>query len=114
MLAAYSWPGNVRELRHAIESAIVLVDDGILGPESLPAKVRQAAGSESSPRRHAETPATEARQAALPVIFNLELVEKKTLEQAMDHFHGNISQVARALGIGRNTTYAKLRKYRLL
>ncbi len=114
MLGAYNWPGNVRELRHAIESAIVLADDGVLGPESLPIKVRQAAGSETPPRLHAENPLTEARQAALPAVFNLELVEKKTLEQAMEHFQGNISQVARALGIGRNTTYAKLRKYRLM
>ncbi|MGD9949251.1 MAG: helix-turn-helix domain-containing protein, partial [Desulfobulbus sp.] len=34
--------------------------------------------------------------------------------QALVQYNGNISQIANALGIGRNTTYAKLKKFNLL
>lgn len=115
MLGAYSWPGNVRELRHAIESAIVLAEDGILGPDRLPERVRQAVrGEPDAPGPETAAAQGRLRQETGPVLFNLELVEKETLQQAMQHFQGNISQVARALGIGRNTTYAKLRRYGLM
>ena len=34
--AAQPWPGNVRELRNAIERAVLLARDGVIGPEHLP------------------------------------------------------------------------------
>jgi transcriptional regulator with PAS, ATPase and Fis domain len=34
-LLSYNWPGNVRELRNVIERAVVLSEDGRIGPESL-------------------------------------------------------------------------------
>ena len=41
----------------------------------------------------------------------LALVEKKAIENALLHFGGNISKVAAALGIGRNTLYDKMKKH---
>jgi two-component system, NtrC family, response regulator AtoC len=35
-LLARSWPGNVRELRNAIERAVLLAREGVIGPEHLP------------------------------------------------------------------------------
>jgi transcriptional regulator with PAS, ATPase and Fis domain len=35
-LLARPWPGNVRELRNAIERAVLLARDGVIGPEHLP------------------------------------------------------------------------------
>lgn len=116
MLGAYSWPGNVRELRHAIESAIVLAEDGILHGESLPERVRQAVREEPDAPCPDRVPVQTGlwQEMAPATTFNLELMERETLQQAMQHFKGNISQMARALGIGRNTTYAKLRRYGLM
>jgi transcriptional regulator of acetoin/glycerol metabolism len=45
--------------------------------------------------------------------YNLEVLEKETIQKAIYRFDGNISQMARVLGIGRNTLYAKLKKYHL-
>jgi transcriptional regulator with PAS, ATPase and Fis domain len=104
-LAAYSWPGNVRELRHVIESTIILMDDGILRADSLPKKIQQAITQPPLPTQedsvHFES-------------FNLDDIQKLVLQQALQQYEGNVSKVAKALGIGRNTTYAKLKKFNVL
>jgi transcriptional regulator of acetoin/glycerol metabolism len=43
--------------------------------------------------------------------MSLALVEKKAIESALLHLGGNISKVAAALGIGRNTLYDKMKKH---
>jgi transcriptional regulator with PAS, ATPase and Fis domain len=98
-LAAYAWPGNVRELRHAIESAITMMEADVLCREHLPQRI---GGVDAHP-----APPSEA-------LFNLEAMQKTTIHRAYLHYQGNISQMSRALGIGRNTLYAKLRKFNLI
>src|SRR6185436_16668726 len=41
LLRAYPWPGNVRELQNAIEHALVLCDDPVLGPQFLPREIQR-------------------------------------------------------------------------
>jgi len=104
-LATYSWPGNIRELRHVIESTIVFLDDNILRLESLPEKIQKTVQQPLLPN------------AEKPMQFtslNLNEIQKQALKQALQQYEGNISQVAKALGIGRNTTYTKLKKFNLL
>ena len=48
------------------------------------------------------------------VILPLDEVERKTIIHALKVTNNNISDAARALGIGRNTLYRKLEKYNLL
>jgi len=36
----YSWPGNVRELQNAIEYAVVLARQGMIGVKELPAEIQ--------------------------------------------------------------------------
>ena len=42
--------------------------------------------------------------------FNLDKQEAMVIRCALKHYSGNMLQAAKALGIGRNTLYAKLRK----
>ncbi|MDO9111004.1 MAG: sigma-54-dependent Fis family transcriptional regulator [Desulfatirhabdiaceae bacterium] len=100
-LRRHDWPGNVRELRHAVESAIALMPEDLLRREYLPDSIRK-----NIPDPESVMPETEP--------FNLEALEKETIQKAIYRFDGNISHMARVLGIGRNTLYAKLKKYRLL
>ena len=100
-LRCHDWPGNVRELRHAVESAMVLMSGDTLRSEHLPDTIRK-----DMPGPEAEIPGNDP--------FNLEALEKETIRKAGYRFDGNISQMARVLGIGRNTLYAKLKKYHLL
>ncbi len=95
-LELYHWPGNVRELQHAIERAIIL--------------------SESS---HLEAGdfllSTNGKGAEEFVIetYNLEEVEKKTIEKVIRKYKGNITQAARELGLTRTSLYRRLEKYGL-
>jgi transcriptional regulator of acetoin/glycerol metabolism len=103
LLAAYRWPGNVRELINCVEYAVNAMDDDVIRPEHLPPLLLQSAG------RHAPPPARDG----LGRPFTLEDVAGETIREALAHHGGNISRTARALGIGRNTLYAKMRKFGL-
>ncbi|MCB2145819.1 MAG: sigma-54-dependent Fis family transcriptional regulator [Deltaproteobacteria bacterium] len=98
-LAAYEWPGNIRELSHAIESAIIMMDADVLQWEHLPEQIRGV-----------DRPSTVAAHSN----FNLEAMQKETIHRAYLNFQGNISKMSKALGIGRNTLYAKLKKFDLI
>lgn len=43
-------------------------------------------------------------------VISLTEIERITVESTFNKFNGNITQTAKALGIGRNTLYDKLRK----
>ncbi|MEE8312169.1 MAG: helix-turn-helix domain-containing protein, partial [Candidatus Binatia bacterium] len=40
-------------------------------------------------------------------------IERRHVELTLEHCQGNLSETARALGIGRTTLYRKLEKYRI-
>jgi DNA-binding NtrC family response regulator len=93
-LKSYSWPGNVRELQHAVERAVIMCSSASLGPRDFlfPSAARQ--------------------RNALPLdTFNLEEVEEVVIRNAMARFEGNISKVARELGLSRPALYRKLSRY---
>ncbi|MEW6266738.1 MAG: sigma-54-dependent Fis family transcriptional regulator [Thermodesulfobacteriota bacterium] len=98
-LAAYRWPGNVRELVNVLEQALTFMPGDELLAQHLPPYLRPEAG----PRPW------ERQDEILP----LSLLEKHAIEHALRHCRGNMTRVARALGIGRNTLYSKIKKYGL-
>ena len=90
-LQAHTWPGNIRQLEHTVEKALILSDSSILQykdfdiPDPLP-----AARTEN---------------------VTLEAMERNAISAAIKQNRGNMSEVARQLGITRQTLYNKLRKY---
>jgi len=90
----YSWPGNVRELQNAVEFAINIAEEDYLTVKELPRTVV----SYPRPVR------TEGK------VISLLEIERITVESTLNQFNGNITQTAKALGIGRNTLYDKLKK----
>ncbi len=98
ILTSYHWPGNVRELQNAIERAVVLADDsGKLGPGDLPPEVRGIV-TQSAPVNFG------------PVVTMADLERRYVLE-VLDRFDGNRTHTARALGIGANTLWRKLKSW---
>ena len=95
-LNAHSWPGNVREMINALEYAVNIMPTTELHPEHLP--------DEISRYRHINAPTPSPD-------FSLESMEADTIQKAIAFHEGNITNVARALGIGRNTLYSKMKKY---
>ena len=102
-LSAHGWPGNVRELENVIHRSL-LVSAGLeLGLEDLP----KGLGEGLSPARAASTEVLDNEP------MSLEELEKAAIVRALENNRGNLSDVARQLGIGRSTLYRKLEQYGL-
>jgi two-component system, NtrC family, response regulator HydG len=93
-LKNYEWPGNVRELQHAIERAIIMSDGN---------KLRRG-DFLLTPRKDLKNKKE---------VMNLEEMERKAIESAIQRYGGNMSKVAKELGLGRTTLYRKISKYGL-
>ena len=94
----YTWPGNIRELRNVLERAtIVSRGADAIGPEHLPADVRDATGV--GVEHH--------------VPKSLDEVERTHIERTLRVHSGNRTHAARELGISRATLIKKIRAYNL-
>ena len=102
-LLDYAWPGNVRELQNAIEYAVVLARQGLIGVKELPAEVQFRKLSEQTERG----PAAAGRTG----VQSLDDVERDTILQALAECHGNKKKAAERLGIQRATLYNKMKRY---
>jgi DNA-binding NtrC family response regulator len=99
-LLDYSWPGNVRELQNAIEYAVVLARNDIIGIKELPAEIQL-------PPVLQTTPAPAHRSG----VASLNDMERETILQALAQTHGNKKKAAELLGIQRPTLYNKMKRY---
>jgi sigma-54 dependent transcriptional regulator, acetoin dehydrogenase operon transcriptional activator AcoR len=102
-LLDYAWPGNVRELQNAIEYAVVLARQDLIGVKELPAEVQFRKLSEQAERGPAATRRTGVQ--------SLDDVERNTILQALAECHGNKKKAAERLGIQRATLYNKMKRY---
>ena len=100
-LLDYSWPGNVRELQNAIEYAVVLAREGMIGVKELPAEIQLPPALQQTER--AALPRTGAQ--------SLDDVERTAILQALAECHGNKKKAAELLGIQRPTLYNKMKRY---
>ncbi|PYJ32748.1 MAG: hypothetical protein DME79_08135 [Verrucomicrobia bacterium] len=100
-LLEYSWPGNVRELQNAIEYAVVLARQGVIGVKELPAEIQLPAALQ------------QAELNALPRsgVQSLDDLERTAILQALAECRGNKKKAAELLGIQRPTLYNKMKRY---
>lgn len=125
LLLSYSWPGNVRELWNVMQRATVMGSHEVIQPEDFPSRVREHTG-EAQPVLRAATPVhtkppgeqidREAPNETSPdpiQRFNLDEIERHTIEAAMRHTRGNIVETVKLLGISKPTLYRKIKKYGL-
>ncbi len=103
-LATHGWPGNVRELENVVHRTLLVVAGLELKLDDLPANIIAASGP--SP----QTPVTTSTSRGSK---SLEDLEREAIVTAMESNRGNLSDVARQLGIGRSTLYRKLEQYGL-
>ena len=93
-LINYRWPGNVRELEHAIERAVIVARGPSIRPRELPPEISQR------------------RPAPLPDdTLDLQANERALVRRALDRYHGNRRQAARALNISTVTLWRKMKEF---
>ncbi len=106
-MATHGWPGNVRELENVIHRTL-LVSSGLeLTLDDLPPGI---GGDQPAATPGAQTASGPGSAGGT---MNLEELERETILRAMESNKGNLSDVARQLGIGRSTLYRKLEQYGL-
>jgi DNA-binding NtrC family response regulator len=105
MMQDYSWPGNIRELRHALERAVILAQKNELDLFDFQL-TRQQSPTVAEPL---EPPGKVSSSAE----FNLDIIEKQTIHNALKMHHYNISHAAKALGLTRAALYRRMEKHGL-
>ncbi|MBE7183887.1 MAG: sigma-54-dependent Fis family transcriptional regulator [Methylobacterium mesophilicum] len=130
LLEAYDWPGNIRQLENAISRAVVLAEGDRLTEAEFPQIRAQVSGALEHEVAALEPSGatTNGVSAPDPVmalrgtlhaldndghVRGLAAVELDMIRLAIDHYGGQMSEVARRLGIGRSTLYRKLKEYGL-
>lgn len=131
MLQAYHWQGNVRQLENAVFRAVVMCDGGELKTEDFPQIMSQTSRIETAltvPEQLHDTVYAPAQAEYFPAgaaadcdslafldpsgdVRSLAVVEEEQIRRAIAHYDGQMSEVARRLGIGRSTLYRKLKDF---
>ena len=90
-LSSQQWPGNIRQLEHAIERAVIMNDTPLLKSEHF--------------ELNDEPTASAAPDGTL------EDMERSAIAAAINRHAGNLTEVARQLGVTRQTLYNKIKRY---
>ena len=109
-LYAYPWPGNVRELQNVVERATNLAINGLIGTHQLPGEIVSRNHEPApSPLTTAPPPASRRQREV-----QRREREKHQLLHLLDVHHGNVSQVARELGLSRKTIYNRMHRHAIV
>jgi transcriptional regulator with GAF, ATPase, and Fis domain len=102
-LFRWSWPHNVRELEKALALAVALAGEGRIEPAHLPETVRTAPEPRSDPMAgHTARPLSEA-----------DVTRRTELIELLRAHHGNVSAVARQMGVARMQIQRWCRRFHL-
>jgi len=141
-LVEHDWPGNVRELKSSCERAVLLCDDGVLrrghfqlasrprasgaptdaqpdaqpGAVSAPPEARGAAAGTADPDIDTATDmpaAPEGDSLRDAARREVEAVERRRIQAALEQAGGNQTRAAELLGISRRTLVHRLGAYNL-
>ncbi|MDR7050036.1 DNA-binding NtrC family response regulator [Duganella sp. 3397] len=101
-LTAQPWPGNIRQLKQTLERTLLLVGK---------TELKQADFIAAGQHEHGGTASANRRLGVDGM--TLEQVERHMIAHALDQHQGNISRVAKALGLSRTALYRRLERHGL-
>lgn len=113
-LQQYHWPGNVRELENVVEKTINVMNGDSIYVENLPSliepKQAEIVNHESPPMR---SPAELNGYDQQPIKIKKLLADKEREEiiTLLGQNRGNVTLVAKVMGVSRTTVYRKMRLY---
>ncbi|MGH1469479.1 MAG: sigma-54 interaction domain-containing protein, partial [Bdellovibrionales bacterium] len=97
VLLKYDWPGNIRELQNVCERLQILSESEVVQIPDLPDFVK--------------TPEEKLFIDDYDPAVTLHELERRYILKALNHFEGNKTQAANALGVTIKTLYNKLHEY---
>jgi len=90
-LIHHTWPGNIRQLRGVVEHAVLVSSEGeVIGPEHLQLAADRDVGTFEK---------------------EMEMVERRRMEEALRQHRGSKAEAARSLRMPRTTFLAKMKRY---
>ena len=105
LLRQYGWPGNIGEFRNVMESMLLTARGHVLTEADLPADLVTTLAGDS--------PAALDVQGDERDLTCLENAERDAILRAIKGCRGNMTAVARELGIAKSTVYVKLKRFGL-
>ena len=120
LLMVADWPGNVRQLCNEVQRIVARAENStVITPEQLSPELRQMGVPTVPPSSVSVMGTTATGRSEVVPIENvslaeaLEEVERRMIGDAMRRHKGNISRVARELGLTRRGLYLKLDRYNM-
>ncbi len=125
LMMRYHWPGNIRELSSSIERAVVLAEEGVIGPAELPSEIREGAGGPARDRSARPSGPygnrSEEREGTVPGLPELppggvdfEKLEETLLRQSVERSGGVHTRGAEMLKMSYKTYIYRLKKFGIL
>ena len=99
LLKQYPFPGNIRELKNLVQRTVLLTSGSELTDDDFQAQIEKQPPVNPAHRRMG--------------LQTIEGAEKKLIQETLDFYRGNLSQVARSLGLSRGALYRRLEKYNI-
>ena len=94
LLLRCRWSGNIRELQGCVEKAVIYSETELVRADDL--QIRASELLDDKPSKPVES---------------LEKAEEQVIRAALKKYNGNLTLVAKALGISRPTLYKRLKDY---
>ena len=102
-LGAQPWPGNIRQLRQVLERTLLLAGKPLL----------EVADFRDDARLRGDEALAGASPGSAAGALTLEQAERQMIQRVLAQHEGNISRVAKALGLSRAALYRRLEKHGL-
>lgn len=110
----YRWPGNVRELQNVIEKMMLFCDGNILGLERLPAEIPLIPTAKSTPPPLASRSQDFLHSTRKSKKDKKNDDERQQLLLLLSQSGGNISAIAKIMGVNRCTVYRKMKRHNII
>ena len=110
----YSWPGNIRELQNVIEKMLLYCDEDYLGLERLPAGIPLRPAVKASEEIVLKIRPNLLHSARKNKKDTIDEEERQKLLLLLSQSGGNISYIAKELGVNRCTIYRKMKRYNII
>lgn len=98
-LKMQSFPGNIRELKNLMERCVLMKSGSIIEKTDL--------------ERYLDSESGIIKVEAKAGLSTLNEIEKEAIIKAMDIYKGNVSRVARTLGLSRGALYRRFEKHQI-